>query len=176
MASSADRGKSSKCCTNTRITGSGSSSAASSSFIFRVPATLATAAFTADGFRMFVSIAEGATAPAGSGSTANPSTAPVRVNRAAETRSGAISIANPGCGVASSHRISRRTASILYMPVWYALTLLNESHLINLAQRRQPILHFHQPALTQGNHTLVNCCTLDFRGRPTPHNHFPDVV
>src|SRR5260221_9459939 len=176
IASSDERGNSSKCCTKTRITGSGTINAASSSFNCSVFITEATAVFTAIGFAMFVSIAEGTSAPGGRASTANPSTPPVRVNRAPDTCSGVNSIAAVGCGVASSHPMNRRTASILYSPPWYAPALLNERHLVNFPQRRHTALHLGQPALAKRNHTLFDSSSLDFRRRPPAHDHFPDVI
>jgi len=68
------------------------------------------------GFNMLASIADGDNAPGGKASTANPSKDPVRVKRAPDTCSGVNSIATIGCGVASSHRMNRRTALIRYSP------------------------------------------------------------
>src|SRR5579862_8116415 len=70
MASFALRGNCSKCWTNTRITGSGSSNAASSSFTRRRSRMPSIAVRTAAVFTKLVSTAEGTMAPAGKASTA----------------------------------------------------------------------------------------------------------
>ena len=114
-ASCADRGNSSKCCTNTRITGSGRSSATSSSLARSRDSThRATARFTAAsdpdiGFHRRrhdrprrQSFHRETVQRAGSVRT-----------RAMATRSGEISIASGGCGVASSQRVTLRTNSLL---------------------------------------------------------------
>src|SRR5206468_1021645 len=93
IASSEERGKSSKCWTNTRITGSGRIKAASSGPVRRRSQALATAAFASAEFTRLVSTADGMTVPGGNTSTANASSAPERPHRATATRSEAISTA-----------------------------------------------------------------------------------
>src|SRR5271157_1849096 len=176
MASSAERGKSSKCWTNTRITGSGSRSATSSSLAPKRRHTFVTADFTAAGLVRLASTAEGMIAPSGRLSTEKPSSEPPCVKRAPATRPGEISTASGGCGIASIQREMCRTRSLWKMPSWYALVLLNEGHLIDLAERGNAGPHFGHAALAQRNHTFFDSRPLDLAGRPPVHDHFPDVV
>src|ERR1700694_2445440 len=134
-ASSAERGNSSKCCTKTRITVSGRIMATSSSRERKRPQTSATAVLTAAPFTMLASTAEGTSAPGGSNSTAYPSSVPVRLQRAAATRSGPTSTAKETGGMASNQRAIRRTQSNSYIPCRNAAVLLNESHLVNFFHR-----------------------------------------
>ena len=113
IASSEERGKSSKCCTKTRITGSGRIRATSSAFVRSRSQALATAFFAAPEFTRLVSTAEGITTPGGNNSTAKASGAPERLHLATATRSAAISIATGGCGIASSQRTTRRASPLL---------------------------------------------------------------
>src|SRR6266568_688230 len=176
MASSEERGNSSKCCRKTRITGPGMKRATSSSFARRRLQTVVIALRTAAGFTMLASTAEGTTAPGGNGSTANPSKAPLRDHRAPEMRSGAISQARCGCGIASSQSAMRRPRPVLYIPCRNAVALLNEGYLVDFANGGQTGADLRQSAFTQRYHALFPGHALDLRGRPAVHNHLADVV
>src|SRR5574340_545509 len=62
------------------------------------------------------------------------------------------------------------------MPWWYVPTLVNERHLIDFAQRCDPSTDLGQPAASEGNHTLFDGRSLDFRGGPAVHNHFANMI
>src|SRR6266851_4972705 len=175
-ASCGVRGNSSKCCTKTRITGSGSSNATSSSLARKRLSTPAMALFSAAGLTTLASIAEGTSAPGGRASTAKPSSELPCVQRAAATRSCAISMARCGCGVGSSHR-EMRPQSPRSEALWRSVaTLLNESHLVDFLQGCNPVTDFGQAAFAQCGHSFFASHALDFRRRPAVHDHFADAV
>src|SRR5262245_35513057 len=62
------------------------------------------------------------------------------------------------------------------MPWRYAAASVNESHLIDFAQRRGADPHLGQAAFAQSNHTFFARDSLDFRGRTPVDNHLPDAV
>src|SRR5258708_24792533 len=175
IASCGERGNSSKCCTKTRITGSGKISATSWSLARKRLTILAMAFFKAVALITLGSTAEGTSAAGGKASTVNSSTE-LPFQRAAATRSGANSMAKCGCGMASSHRASR-----LNKPPWRGswrsvAMLLNEGHLVDFFQRRDARADFRQAALAQRDHAFLAGDALDLRGGPAIHNHFADAV
>jgi len=107
-ASAAERGNSSKCCTKNANDGIRKDQGNVFITARKRSHTLATAALTAALFTMLVSTADGIRASAGSDSTAYPSSEPVRLQRAAATRSEATSMAKEMCGRASSQRAMLR--------------------------------------------------------------------
>jgi hypothetical protein len=89
---------------------------------------------TSSGCAIFVSIGDGATAPNGTGSSANDSNPPLADHRAAATCVAPISATVAGCGIAVSQRSSRRTGPKLKN--WLdklVAALLNEGHLVYFA-------------------------------------------
>src|SRR6266852_3603877 len=175
MASCGERGNSSKCCTKTRITGSGKMSATSWSLARKRLTILAMAVFRAPGLITLGSTAEGTSAAGGNVSTVKSSTE-LPFQRAAARRSGANSMARWGCGIASSHRESRVSSPLSVVSCRSVEILLNESHLIDLFQRGDPRTDFCQAALTQCDHAFFARGALDLRGGPAIHNHFADAV
>src|SRR6266849_6538688 len=175
MASCGERGNSSKCCTKTRITGSGKISATSWSLARKRLTILARAVFKALALITFGSTAEGTSAAGGKFSTVNSSTE-LPFQRAATTRSGANSMAKWGCGMASSQCASRLNKP-LSRGSWRSVAmLLNEGHLIDFLQRRDAGADFGQAAFAQRDHAFFAGNALDLRGGPAIHNHFADAV
>src|SRR5258708_1760719 len=175
IASCGERGNSSKCCTKTRITGSGRISAISWSFARKRLAMLAMAGFKALALITLGSTAEGTSAAGGKVSTVNSSTE-LPFQRAAAMRSGANSIARCGCGMASSQCESRSKRPPSRVSCRSVEILLNESHLVDFFQGGDPSADFCQPALAQSDHAFFARDALDLRGGPAIHNHFADPV
>src|SRR5882762_4773320 len=174
IASCGERGNSSKCCTKTRITGSGKISATSWSLARKRLTILAMAFFKALALITLGSTAEGTSAAGGKASTVNSSTE-LPFQRAAATRSGANSMAKCGCGMASSHRASRLNKPPSRGSWRSVAMLLNESHLVNFFQRCDPIADLCETAFTQRDHAFLARDALDFGCRPTVDNHFANA-
>src|SRR6266849_6622420 len=162
MASCAERGNSSKCCTNTRTTGSGKISATSWSLARSRLTMLAIADLTALALIMLGSTAEGTSAAGGSVSTVKSSTE-VPFQRAAAIRSGANSMAKCGWGMASSQRESLLNRLVSRVSGRIVEMLLNESHLVDFFQGSDPVANFREAALAQGNHAFFAGNALDLR-------------
>src|SRR5216684_127995 len=175
MASCGERGNSSKCCTKTRITGSGRISATSWSLARKRLTILARAVFKALALITLGSTAEGTSAAGGKVSTVNSSTE-LPFQRAAATRSGANSMARCGCGMASSQRASRLNKPLSRGSWRRVAMLLNESHLVDFFQCRDAGADFGQAALAQRDHAFFAGDALDLRGRAAIHNHFANAV
>src|SRR5580692_1867015 len=61
-------------------------------------------------------------------------------------------------------------------PCRVAITLVNECHLVNFAQRGGALANFCEATVPQGNHTFFDGGTFDFGGRAAVDNHFTDTV
>src|ERR1700726_4821095 len=175
MPSPGERGNSSKCCTNTRMTGSGRISATSWSLARNRVTILAIAGFRALALIILASTAEGTSAAGGSVSTVNSSTE-LPFQRAAAMRSGENSMAKCGCGMASSQRESRLRRPVSRVSGRNVEMLLNESHLVNFLERGYAIANLCEAALAQGNHAFLARDAFDFRRGPAIHNHFADAI
>src|SRR3974390_1368095 len=57
-----------------------------------------------------------------------------------------------------------------------APTLLNERHLVDFAQRRDPRAYLPQAGIAQEGHAALPGRALDFRSRPPIDDHFPDAI
>src|SRR5690349_14381290 len=62
------------------------------------------------------------------------------------------------------------------MPLRYVTPLLNESHLVDLAQCRETDFDFTEAAFAKRDHAFVAGGALDFGSRPAVNNHFADAV
>src|SRR6202030_527534 len=174
-ASCGERGNSSKCCTKTRITGSGRMRATSWSRARKRLTILAMAVFRALALITLGSTAEGTSAAGGKVSTVNSSTE-LPFQRAAATRSGANSIARCGCGMASSQCESRLKSPRSRVSGRRVEMLLNESHLIDFFQRSDAFADLVQTALAQRDHAFFAGDAFDLGCGPAINNHLADTI
>src|SRR5690348_560465 len=177
-ASLALRGKVSNGRMNTRMLGSGKSSATSvpcrgtRSIILRI------AVRTESRSTMLGCVAEGVTAPSGSRSAAYETRfAKPRPQRAAATCVCAISSTTLGCGIASSQVKSFFPPLSGVARDGVAVRLLvNERHLVNFTQRGDSCAHARDSRFAQKLHALFFRGAFYFRARTAVDNHLANAI